>query len=226
MSRIEVFDANGTKVLDSTYATVGLILDGSMRVSLQGSTPPPQGESCEQFIDRMYVQYLGRHPQGGEEAWWLEQCKLQPKPPGLTREYIEAQFKQFAPPTPLPPTQGNPAAIVPWQPWNQTAKFHTLPSGVIAAWAVPNEAFVNRDALRWTQGQMGQGWTPANCKTEIQLSSVPGVIDSALPIFISYNVAYNSYDVSAQEAQAGQLYMNVRWTYAEGNGLGFSIQWA
>lgn len=206
---------------------VKAIVDAALGVAPPTGTDPKRA-ACEARVYGLYKEAENRDPSqvdaGGFE-FHVGNCMA-----GMTEDQQRADFglpPKGSTPTPTPPG-GNPAAIVPWSPWNQTAKHHSMPSGHIGAWAVPAEPFAQgRVAVKFTQGQMGMGWTPSSCKTEIQLGPSPGVFDPARPIQSSSFLNNNGIEVSKDMVEGQpQQYVNVRWTYPEGSGLGFSIQWA
>lgn len=79
--------------------------DGILIFDRPGNTPPPvPGETCEQFINRMYSQYAQTTPDEGGFNWWVEQCRTGAQ----SRAQIEAAFLAAYPPAvpPVTPPSG------------------------------------------------------------------------------------------------------------------------
>lgn len=214
---------------------------------------PPQADMCQLFIERMYVSYLGRSPQNGEESWWLEQCRMQPKPPGQTKQEIENAFRREAglpplgeppvTPTPVPPS-GNFILVPQWEPWNVQYGVPTnnpgyrMYSGQVAAFVVPIGTGQSKVTLHI--GQMGM--TPGNNEIELYLSREAGLInpnDAAMyfkglfsnnmvyEVWIKEDPLWNPVHIHEMLESGGPAYLNMRWTYppAQYEPGQHSIQW-
>lgn len=76
-----------------------LFEDGALIFDRPASSPPQPGETCEQFVTRMYAEH-GAVADAGGYAWWVEQCRTGAQ----SREQIKAAFDAAYPPT-APPVQ-------------------------------------------------------------------------------------------------------------------------
>lgn len=138
-----------------------------------GATPPA-GETCEQFVRRMYLTYEHREPDAGGLAFWVGQCAGG----AMTREQIEARFRPPPPPPPPPRDTGNPAAIVPaWGAWNEVypKPGFTFQPSTVYAFPVPVNPTPGQEKVTLYIGQ-----TPSQAPAvgfELCLSRAPGVID-------------------------------------------------
>lgn len=204
-------------------------------ITCQGEQPPQ--ETCAQFIDRMYVTYLGRHPQGGEDAYWLQQCNYGP----MTRAQIEDAFKTYGPPVPpnpQPPSGCNVGAIQPALAWGEVRQQRAQP-GQVMAFPLNQTEPASRASLTFTQGQ--QPATPPGAITEFSVSACPGVIDTTLGACYYRGTFVNNNTIDIYRRNVGvagcmatnaaaTYYVNVRWTFDScpwgAGACGFSLQWA
>lgn len=83
-----------------TYQALAIDPAGNVTVTC-AAAPPPPGESCEQFVRRMYRDVLGvAEPDAPGLAFWTGQCSSGV----MTRQAIENEFRGIVgPPLPPPP---------------------------------------------------------------------------------------------------------------------------
>lgn len=140
-----------------------------------GIVPPPVGETCEQFVRRMYRDVLRQEADADGLTHWTNQCASG----AMTREAIEAAFRAVVqPPPPPPPDTGNPSTIVPaWGAWNEVypRPGFTFQPSTVYAFPVPVNPTPGQEKVTLYIGQ-----TPSQAPAvgfELCLSRAPGVVD-------------------------------------------------
>jgi hypothetical protein len=208
------------------YNTIALDSSGNLTVTCKGQVV---AETCPQMVTRLYLEVFGKGPDAGGLAFWADQCVN-----GMTETQMRATLRTYL------PVVGVPSAIVPdWpvnEPLGRDPPFNVHICGTVHAYRVQRSQ-TGRAISQFTQGQTPNSATKV---TEMQVSQVPGVIDTNAHVF---STTFNNFVVvevfdrdppaSLGEAQfyapstaAGDWYVNVRWTCISGHTQsGHSMQW-